>query len=193
MRAFGHNSSQGPSWVVAIVLFVGLLVLVQLFRGPTTTGRPLEEQFAAQRPQAGGSQIKLPPLPTGVANLARTAASRLRLGGAAQALTPVAENTSLRVEIASIRPTADGLKISGQVGNVGNAPLPISLAAFRFSDGSGVEYAAEGTQATTLAPGQSVPLDLQLPIKDAGQLTLAVQLEGQPPLQMVLLQAPSGS
>ena len=188
MRVHGPGSSQGPSWLVAIVLFVALLVALQLFRGGGA-GR-LEEQFAARPAPAGAGGIALPPLPDGVAGLARTAIARIGAGGVAQALTPVAQGSRLKVEITGIEQADAGLRIRGVATNIGQEPLALSLGAFRFTDGAGTVYAPSGDAATTLTPGQRVPLDLTLPVEDRRQLLLDVQLEGDTPLHLVLLQAP---
>ena len=122
--------------------------------------------------------------------MARTAAARIRTGSPGPALTPVAQGTDLRLEITGIRKTASGLRITGVATNVGAQQLPVTLAAFRFSDDTGTVYAPESAAATTLDPGQRAPLDLTLPVEDPRQLTLDVRLEGQPPLRMVLIHSP---
>ncbi len=190
MRVYGHNRPQGPSWIVAVAIFAGLLLLLQLFGGRVRSGRPLEQQFAASRPAAGAGRLVLPPLPAGAAGLARTAAARISGGATGAALTPVAQGAELRVEITGLRQTPHGLRITGSATNIGGRPLPVTLAAFRFTDGTGTVYAPENAAATTLNPGQRALLDLTLPIQNARELTLEIQLEGEPPLHMVLIQAP---
>lgn len=187
MRAYGHNS-QGPSWLVAVVIFVVLLGVVQVFRGRTEGTSGLQRQFGAQPAPEGDGGIELPPLPENIAGMARTAMAQLQAGGAAPALTPVAQSKRLRVEITGLQQVEAGLKISGSIINAGAQPLPVSLSAFHFTDGSGTTYTAQGDATTTLEPGQRAPLDLTLPIQGAQQLTLNVQLEGETPIQMVLLQ-----
>lgn len=190
MRVYGHSRSRGPSWVLAIMIFLGLLVLLHLFQGASSGARPLTQQFAAKPPESGSGQWELPPLPSSVGSLARTAASRIQGGSTGPALTPVAQNADLRIEISGIRRAPGGLRITGTATNSGQQPLPVSLAAFRFVDGTGTVYTAENATTTTLDPGQRAPLDLTLPIQDARQLTLDVQVKGAPPLHMVLIQAP---
>jgi hypothetical protein len=155
--------------------------------------RPLEQQFAASPPAPGTGRLVLPPLPSSVADLARTAAARIGAGSRAAALTPVAESSRLRVEISGINAADGGLHISGFAFNMGDEPLVLSLNAFRFTDGSGMVYAAESDSGTSLQPGQRVPLDLQLPIADPSQLILDVELANEPPLRMVLLQDPNAA
>jgi hypothetical protein len=94
------------------------------------------------------------------------------------------------VEISGIRQAPGGLRITGTATNTGQRPLPVSLAGFRFVDGTGTVYTAENAAATTIDPGQRAPLDLTLPIRDARQLTLDVQVERAAPLHMVLVQTP---
>ncbi len=191
MRGFGHNRSQGPSWVVAIVIFLLLVLLLQLFRGRVPPSRPLEQQFAAGPPRPGMGRLVLPPLPSSVAGLARTAAARISTGDRAVALTPVAESSRLRVEITGIRAAEGGLRITGYATNTSAEALTLSLGAFRFTDGSGMVYASETDTGTSLQPGQRVPLDLLLPIMEPRQLILDLELAGEAPLRMVLLQEPS--
>ena len=191
MRGFGHNRSQGPSWVVAIVIFLLLVLLLQLGRGGMGAGRPLQQQFAASPPRAGTGRLVLPPLPSSVAGLARTAAARISSGGRAVALTPVAESSRLRVEITGIRAAEGGLRITGYATNTSAEALTLSLGAFRFTDGSGMVYASETDTATSLQSGQRVPRDLLLPIAEPRQLILDLELAGEAPLRMVLLQEPS--
>jgi hypothetical protein len=175
------------------VIFIGLLIALQLFRGGMPSARPLEQQFAASPPAPGAGRLVLPPLPSSVADLARTAAARIGAGSRAAALTPVAESSRLRVEISGINAANGGLHITGYAFNTGAEPLVLSLADFRFTDGSGMVYAAENDAGSTLQPGQRVPLDLQLPIADSRQLILDVELTGEPPLRMVLLQDPNAT
>lgn len=194
MHSVGRRS-QGPSWITAVVIFAVLLVALQLFRSRVPAGRPLEQQFAAQPPApgAGSGQLVLPPLPSSVAGLARTAVARIGAGSRAAALTPVAESSRLRVEITGIRAAKGGLQITGFAFNTSAEPLVLSLGAFRFTDGSGMIYAAENDAGTTLQPGQRVPLDLVLPIADPSQLVLDVELVDQAPLRMILLQDPNAA
>lgn len=189
MRGYGKQT-RGPSWIFAVGAFAALLILVQLFRNGMPTARPLQQQFAAKAPAAGSGQVELPALPSSVSELARTTAARIGAGSTGQALTAVAEGGELRVEISGIRNAEGGLQVKGMATNVGQRPLPVSLAAFRFTDGTGTVYAPQNDASTTLAPGQRAPLDLTLPIQDPRQLTLDVQPEGGQALHMVLIQTP---
>ncbi len=174
-----------------MLIFAVLLIALQLFRGRVPPSRPLEQQFAAGPPRPGTGRLVLPPLPSSVAGLARTAAARISTGDRAVALTPVAESSRLRVEIAGIRAAEGGLRITGYATNTSAEALTLSLGAFRFTDGSGMVYASEIDTGTILQSGQRVPLDLLLPITDPRQLILDLGLEGETPLRMVLLQEPS--
>ncbi len=152
MRVYGHNQSQGPSWLIAIVVFVLLIGAVQVFRDRTGGSSALQQRFAAQPASEGVPRIDLPPLPEDIAGIARTALARLQSGAPAPALTPVAQNQRLRVEITGIQQVEAGLKISGTISNTGSQPLPVSLNAFQFTDGTGTIYTAQGDAATTLHP-----------------------------------------
>jgi hypothetical protein len=188
MRVYG-KPSQGPSWATALLIFVALLVALQFFRTPTNQG--LEEQFAARPPAPGAGQLALPPLPSAVADLARTAIERLRGGERGPVLTPVASSASLRVEIDAIEPVSGGYRVTGAATNTGTRSMALSLSAFRFTDAAGTLYVAEGAPETRLRVGQSVPLDMTLPIADPGQLILEVEVDGEEPLRMILLQSPA--
>jgi hypothetical protein len=190
MHVYGKRS-QGPSWMTAVVIFVLLLITLQVFRGRTSTNRPLEQQFAASPPEPGTGRLVLPPLPSSVAGLARTAAARISAGSRASPLTPVAESSRLRVEITGLETATGGLHITGFAANIGAEPFVLSLGAFRFTDGSGMVYATENDAGTSLEPGTRVPLDLMLPIADPRELILDVELAGDAPLRMVLLQEPA--
>ncbi|MBA3945375.1 MAG: hypothetical protein H0X37_12515 [Herpetosiphonaceae bacterium] len=161
-------------------------MLVQAYRS-RSNARPLAEHFAAAPPSAATTGINLPPLPPNIAGFARTALAHLAGGEQAAALTPVAQNSAIQVTIKGLAPSEQGLHISGQIKNISTAALPISLSAFHFTDEQGTQYAASGGSSTTVAPGQSVPLDMTLPIPQPRQLTLRVELS-QPPLTMVLIQ-----
>jgi len=195
MRGFGPNQSQGPSWLLAVAIFAALLLLLQLLRGSTPAVRPLEEQFAARPPEAGGGDsgagnVELPPLPSVVGNLARTAAARIGRGSTAGALTPVAQSAELRIEITGLRRSGTGLQITGGATNTGTGSLAISLADFRFTDETGTVYAAQTAAETTLEPGQRAPLELTIPVPNPKQLVLDVEVQGAPPIRMILLQQP---
>lgn len=187
MRVQG-KPARGPSWVVAIVAFMVLLVVLQAYRNQGRA-QPLTDRFASGRPSPASGGLSLPPLPSALAGLASTAVARLAGGHAVAALTPVAQNAALRVEIAPLEPVAQGLRIKGQALNVGTNALQLSLGNFRFVDDRGTVYTTENSAATTLTPGQRVPLDLTLPITQTQQLSLEVEMEGQPKINMILLQA----
>lgn len=181
MRSF-RSSGAGPSWVLALVIFVALLLLLRIVGGQQP-GR-LVEQFA---PAPGGGGIRLPPVPTEVVAFARTATARILGGLATRPLAQEAENGSLRVRIDNLQPVDDGLRINGTVTNIGSTPLDVSLDAFRFTDGAGTGYAAPAGTSASIAPGQSTPLEITLPVQNPAQLKLDVALPNQPPLELVLL------
>jgi hypothetical protein len=183
MRSF-HSSRGGPSWVLALVIFVALVLLMR-FVGGQQQGR-LVEQFA---PTSGGGSIQLPPVPTEVIAFARTATARIMGGFATRPLAQEAGNGSLHVRIDELQPVDGGLRISGSVANIGAAPLDVSLDAFRFTDAAGTVYAAPAGTSASLAPGQNAPLEITLPVQNPAQLKLDVALPDQPPLELVLLNA----
>lgn len=174
---------------MAIVAFLVLIAVVQLF-GAGGGGNTLSDRFADGRTVPGlAPGLSLPPLPTSISELARTAVARLAGGQQAPALTPVAQNETLRVEITRLTPTEQGLRITGEVSNIGKDAMVVSLSQFHFIDEQGTKYATENGAGTTLGPGQRAPLDLTLPLTQPRQLSLEVEVPGQPLLTMTLVQS----
>jgi len=182
MRSF-RSAGGGPSWALAIVIFVVLIVVVRIVGGQQP-GR-LQEHFTPAPGSGGG--VQLPPVPTEVVAFARTATARIFGGLATRPLAQEADNGSLRVRIDELRPVDAGLRITGTVANIGAAPLDVSLEAFRFTDANGTVYAAPAGTAASIAPGQDAPLEITLPVQNPAQLKLDVALPSLPPLELVLL------
>lgn len=175
----------GPSWVLALLIFVALVVLLQIV-GRQQPGR-LGEQFVPA-PRSGGGPL-LPPVPTEVVAFARTATARILGGLGTPPLAKEADNGTLRVQIANLQPVDGGLRITGSVANIGATRFDVSLDAFRFTDAGGTVYAAPAGTGATLEPGQDAPLEITLPLQNPAQLKLEVALPNQPPLELVLLNA----
>jgi hypothetical protein len=131
----------------------------------------------------------MPPVPTDLAGLARSAASRLFAGESGRALENAAQNESLRVEIEALEPQDGQLRVRGGVANIGDSPLDVSLDAFQFIDETGTTYASDGSTPATLQPGQRVPLDIMLPIGPPRLLQLRVTQPGLAPIDMTLINA----
>lgn len=189
MRAFGNTSNRWPPWLTAILIFLVLIAVIQIV-GRTQPGQ-LQQTFAAGPPDANAGQIPLPPVPTDLVGLARTAAARLSAGQAGTPLTRVGQNESIRVQIDSITPQGENLRLAGNVANIGSAPVAVSLDWFKFIDASGTTYASSGSPATTLEPRQQAPLDITLPIKDPTQLRLDVEPPDQPKFELALINSPA--
>ncbi len=188
MRLTGGSDNRHPSWLIAVVVFVVLVAIVQLV-SRQSTGQPngLQQQFAASPPAANAGRIELPPVPTNLVGLARTTAARV-LGGLSSApLNTEGQNELLHVQITAIDPAEGGLRLTGSVTNISTGPVDVSLDNFKFRDGSGTVYASSGSPATTLQAGQTVPLDISLPIPATTQLTLDVEQIGQQPIRIILL------
>lgn len=189
MRAFGNQPQRWPPWVTAILIFLVLIAVVQIVG--RTQPRQLQQTFAAAPPDANSGQIPLPPVPTDLVGLARTATARLRAGQAGAPLIREGQNESIRVRIDSITPEGENLRLVGSVANIGSAPVAVSLDSFKFIDGGGTTYASSGSPATTLEPRQEAPLDIQLPIKDPTQLKLDVEPPDQTTFELVLINTPA--
>jgi hypothetical protein len=187
MRLEGRPG-QGPSWIVAVLAFLLLLVVIQLVQGPSQPA--LSEQFAA-RPGAGDINVELPPVPTSLAALAQTTTARILGGQASAPLTGEGQNEVLRVRIDQISPEADTIRLQGTVTNISAAPLDISLDAFRFTDATNTVYSSSGSPATTLQPNQAAPIDITLPIANPTQLKLDITQPDTTPFTIVLLNTPA--
>ncbi len=191
MRLSGGSQNRGPTWLMAVLVFVVLVAIVQL-AGRQSTGESsrLQQHFGASPPASGAGWIELPPVPTNLVGLARTTAARVLRGLASAPLNTAGQNEVLQVQITKLDPVDGGLRLAGSVTNISGAPVDVSLDNFKFRDGSGTVYASSGSPATTLQAGQTVPLDISLPIPATTQLTLDVEQPGQPPIRIILLNAP---
>lgn len=187
MRAYGNQGPRTSPILIAIVIFVVLLVIMRVMGGQQAD--VLRQTFAAAPPAANAGEITLPPVPTGIANLARTATARILGGQATAPLSQRGENGALRVAIETIQPEANELRVLGSVTNISSAPVDVSLDAFKFIDETSTVYAITGSPAATIQPGQTAPLDIKLPINNPRQLKLSVEQPGQPPIEIVLLNA----
>jgi hypothetical protein len=185
MRAFGNKPQRWPPWITATLIFLVLIAVIQIV-GRTQPQR-LQQTFGAAPPDANAGQIPLPPVPTDLVGLARTATARMRAGLAGAPLTRQAQNESIRVQIDSITPEGESLRLAGGVTNISSAPVAISLDSFKFIDSSGTSYASSGSPATTLEPQQQAPLDITLPIKDPTLLKLEVAPTGQAMFELTLI------
>jgi hypothetical protein len=136
-------------------------------------------------------QVSLPGLPPQVAEQVAALQRTLAGGGAAPALTPVAEGRRVRIEIADLRRSGDELKIAGKVTNTSAAPLTVATDAFSFRDSAGTTYRVAGGRSATLQPGQSTTLDLSVPLPAGRSVTLVLDLPPDPPLEQVLVLATS--
>lgn len=191
MRVQGNQQNHLGSWITALLIFLGIIVVMQMIerRGPAQE-QLLQQQFAASPPAADAGQIELPPIPTNMVALARTTTARLFSGQAGAPLNTVAQNETLRVEIASIKSEGENLKLSGTITNISRAPVTVSLDAFKFIDASGTVYASSGGPTTTLEPEQQAPLDITLPIANPTALKLEVEQPNQSKIELQLVNTP---
>lgn len=191
MRVQGNQENHLGNWIIALLIFLGIVVVMQMIeRRSPAQEQLLQQQFAASPPAADAGQIQLPPIPTNMIALARTTTARLLNGQAGAPLNSVAQNETLRVEIANIQGEGGNLRLSGTITNIGRAPTTVSLDAFKFTDASGTVYASSGGPTTTLEPGQNAPLDLTLPIADRTALKLEVEQPDQSKIELQLVNTP---
>lgn len=191
MRVHGNQQNHLGSWITALLIFLGIIVAIQVIeRRSPAQEQLLQQQFAASPPAADAGQIELPPIPTDMVALARTTTARLFSGQAGAPLNTVAQNETLRVEIANIKSEGENLKLSGTITNISRAPVTVSLDAFKFIDASGTVYASSGGPTTTLDPGQQAPLDITLPIANPTALKLEVEQPNQSKIELQLVNTP---
>lgn len=191
MRVYGNQENHLGSWLTALLIFLGIIVMIQVIerRGPDQE-QLLQQQFAASPPAADAGTIEIPPIPTDMIALARTTTARLFSGQAGAPLNTVAQNEILRVRIDSIKSEGETLRLSGIITNIGRAPTTVSLDAFKFSDASGTVYASSGGPTTTLEPGQEAPLDITLPIANPTALKLEIEQPDQSKIELQLVNTP---
>jgi hypothetical protein len=180
-------------WLGGILLAL-VLILISV-RGGAGLGNPrLIQQFTPRPtdPSAPTAQpfelpkIHLPSLPPDLRTTITDLRDRFAGGQAVPALTPEATGVRARVAVDRVRRAGDMVQVHGTVSNVADGPLEIPSGAFSFRDSAGVAYATSGTGGTTLAPGQSTPFDLSVPLPADRGLTLILTLPPDPPLEQVL-------
>lgn len=185
MRVYGNTPPKWSPVLIAALIFIVLIIVIRLVGGQQE--QVLQQRFAAAPPDPNAGQIALPPVPTILANLARTATARILGGQATAPINRSDENGALRVQIDAIEPENGTLKITGQVTNISAATIDISLDAFKFIDETGTVYASSGNAAQPLQAGQAAPLSITLPIATPQQLKLNVEQPGQPTIELTLL------
>lgn len=179
----------GPIWLLGFLL-AGLLIMVTT-RGQVIPDNPeLEQTFVRQT--ANRSEVQLPQLslgnlPADLQQLARDIQQQLGIHGAAPVLEPVAENSRLRIEISEVQTTESGVQVIGEVRNISNVLVEVPVSAFEFTDSYGAVYSAGSNRSARLAPGESTPLDLEVPLPPESGLLLTLRLPPDPPLEQILL------
>lgn len=185
MRVYGHTPKRWPPVLIAVVIFGVLLILLRIVGGQQS--QVLQQTFAAAPPNPDAGQIRLPPVPTGLANLARTATARMLGGQATAPLSQTDDNGLIRVQIDRMQPQNGALTITGAVTNISAATVDVTLDAFKFIDETGTVYASSGNPAQPIQAGQQAPLSITLPIANPQQLRLDVEQPGQPKIELTLL------
>ncbi len=181
-----------PAWFWGALLALALIGISM--RGRFTLENPaLEEQFAprptiaGQAPSFGLPQLDFQNLPDEVRDTARNIQQQLGIGQSVPALTPVAQTQRLRVEMHNIRRTDIGVQLVGMVTNISNTDLDVPVSAFELRGSNGATYVAEGEASVRLAPGESAPLELTVPLPEGHGLMLAIALPPDPPIEQILI------
>jgi hypothetical protein len=180
-----------PIWLGGILL---ALILIFISTRGGVNNPELSQHFAPQptdphSPPAGPlqlPQIRLPDLPPDMQHALTSLRDRFAGGQGIPALTPVVSGPRIRLTVQEVKRTADRVRVTGSVENLSDTPLVIPTSAFSFRDSAGISYTTTGA-SPTLAPGQSTPLDLSVPLPPARGLTLIVTLPPDPPLEQVLV------
>lgn len=183
-----------PFWLGGILVALILIVVGTRVGGGGANPR-LTQEFAPRPtdPNAPTPQpfelpkVELPDLPPDVQRSLTDLRSRLEGGETVPALTPVAANPQVRVEVQQVRRNGDKVQVDGSISNVASTTLSVPTTAFSFRDSAGITYAMTGSGTTTLTPGQSTKLNLSVPLPRERGLTLILNLPPEPPLEQVLV------
>lgn len=189
------GSQPGPIWIWGILL--ALLLILLSTRGRFTPDETaLQQQFAPQPTIPGATPAPAQPpfnleeLSPGVAQTIQDLWQGLAGGGAVPALTPVAESGRLRVEINAIQRQGDTVTLRGQVTNISSTEVAVPLSAFMLRDTGGASYTAAAGRTVQLAPGESTPLDLDVPLPEDRGLVLTLNYPPDPAVEQILLVNP---
>jgi hypothetical protein len=187
---FDGSNRQRPIWLWGVLL--ALLLIVLSARGRFPTDNPALQQHFASQPAAANPSLALPQLdlsslPPEIQSVAQNVQRQLGMGQSVPALTPVAQNQRLRVEVSAVQLTADGVRISGTVTNISTTELQVPIQAFELRDSAGILYATSGNAQVRLAPGANTPLDLTIPMPAGRGLMLRLNFPPDPPIEQVLL------
>ena len=183
------NRQNVPAWIGGVLLAL-ILILIST-RGGGVNSAVLIRRFAhdPNAPTAAPYQfpsIDLPSLPENVRESITSLRDRFAGGETVPALTPIASGPRLRVEVSEVKRNGAQVHIGGTVENISNAPLELPISAFTFRDSAGLSYTASGS-GTSLQPGQSTALDLNVPLPEGHGLAMIVSLPPDPPLEQVLV------
>lgn len=171
------------------------LVLIALSSrgGFGVANEALRQRFAAQPTPTGFDQpfvlhnLDFSTLSPQLQDAARTLLDSLRRNGAGRPVEPVAETPTLRIEVAEVRRTAEGVHVRGEVTNISRRQVRVPISAFELRDSAGVSYIAGDGVSSTLGPGQSTPLELTVPLPEDRGLLLITHLPPDPPVEQRLI------
>ncbi len=176
---------------------LALLLILLSTRGRFTPEETaLQQQFAPQPTVPGATsapalpQFDLKGVSPGVAETVQDLWQGLAGGGEIPALTPVAENERLRIEVNAIQRQGDTVQLRGQITNISSVEVAVPLSAFILRDTSGTSYTAAAGRTVQLVPGESTPLDLTVPLPEDRGLTLMLNLPPDPAVEQILLVNP---
>jgi hypothetical protein len=181
-----------PIWLWGALVAV-LLILISTRGHFLSSNDALSQVFAAQPPPAGLDpgillpQFDLNALPADLQQQARDLLATLGAGQSGRPVQPAVETPRLRVEVRELRPSADGLRVLGEVKNLGQSDVTVPISAFELRDSSGASYVAGGGASATLKPGESTPLDLTVPLPEGRGLLLITNLPPDQPVEQKLI------
>ncbi len=188
---FERNSSV-PIWVWGVL--VGVILILISSQGRLRPDNPaLQQAFAlqptpiGQAPGLGLPQLDLGNLPTELQDLSRDLWRRLGLGQSVAPIASSARSARLQVEVREIRRVEAGVQIIGQVQNISMDQVRVPISAFELRDSTGASYIAGGGASATLAPNETTPLDLTVPLPAGRGLLLVTNLPPDAPVEQILL------
>lgn len=187
-----HSHSRGAYWLWGILLALALIFISSRSRF-TPDETALQQHFAKQptpaviMPDLPLPQLEFERLSPDVQRAAQNIQRQIGLGQQVPALTPVVQSSRVKIDITSLRRRSNSVQIVGEVLNVSTTEVEIPIDAIELRDNVGATYGAGDPNSVHLAPGESTPLDLTVPLPEGRGLLLTLTLPPDPPVTQVLL------
>ncbi len=181
-----------PAWAWGALIAVVLILLST--RGRLSPNNEALRQIFAAQPTTNGAtsdqqlpMLELSAMPAELQQVARDLLANLGAGNSGRPVETAVESSRLRVEVRELRPGAAGITVVGEVTNIGRETVQVPISAFELRDSAGVSYSAGDGASATLKPGESTPLELDVPLPEGRGLLLVTNLPPDPPLEQRLI------